>query len=582
MTYAIRHTPELTRILALPRRSLTEAESEALAAELTSILRTPNGTQALRTVQALALHDIASVGGGFLPIGVGEGKTLIALLSAFVLDAKRPLLLLPANLIEQANRERRLTYSPHWLVPKTIRFFSYDMLGRAQSALELETYKPDLIICDEVHRLKNKRAAVTRRVSRYMHDHPETMFVGMSGTIMRKSLHDFAHILRWALKDGAPIPKTEHELEEWATALDEPSNVADELERPDPGALVALVPTDVWRQGGGDIADVRRGFRARLVETPGVVATAGKSERVDCSIYLRVHITKAAPVTEQHFRTLRSKWETPCGLALSQGVDVWRHARELALGFHYRWDPPAPEEWLNARREWAAFVREVLSRSRTLDSELQVVNAVDAGTMPDGAAARGALLLGDWRRIRDTFRPNTVAVWHDTGVIEQCAAWAKTPGIVWTEHTLFAERLSKETGLPYFGESGYSAEGVYIADADPRSALIASTRANKDGKNLQKWFRNLVVSPPEGWDTWQQMIGRTHRPGQMSDAVEIDVLWGCREHIAAWHKALAGTQAARDTVGSDEAVPKLLLALPDADVPDDETVSRLVGARWAA
>ncbi len=62
---------------------------------------------------------------------------------------------------------------------------------------------------------------------------------------------------------------------------------------------------------------------------------------------------------------------------------------------------------------------------------------------------------------------------------------------------------------------------------------------------------------------------------QKADAVEIDVLWGCKEHVNAWQKAWTGTLAARDTVGSDEAIPKLLLA--DLDLPD---TSRLSGARW--
>ncbi len=73
------------------------------------------------------------------------------------------------------------------------------------------------------------------------------------------------------------------------------------------------------------------------------------------------------------------------------------------------------------------------------------------------------------------------------------------------------------------------------------------------------------------------MIGRTHRPGQKADSVEIDVLWGCTEHVNAWRNALAGTYAARDTTGSDDpAAYKLLLA--DVVIPD---TSRLGGARWA-
>jgi hypothetical protein len=566
---SIRHTPEIARILALPRRTFTPAELDALADELTEILRTPTGKMRLRPVQAWALYDAGTAGGLLGSIGVGEGKTLISLLVAFVLQARRPMLLLPAGLIENAHRARE-RMARHFIVPKNIRLFSYDMLGRDEYKDELTTYQPDLLVCDEVHRLKNMGAAVTKRVDRWMTAHPETHFVGMSGTIMRDSLEDFAHIIRWALKDNAPIPARDEEVALWAKALANPRDAVDELEQPDPGALVELCP-DIELRQQDPLTAARKGFRARMVETPGVVTTAGEGERVDCSIYLTIEIAKVNEVTDQHFAKLR-EWEMPNGDLLENGNEVWRHARELALGFHYEWRVPAPDDWLDARKAWSAFVREVLSRSRTLDSPEEVVNAVDAGHLPKGEG-----LLATWRAVKDTFKPDTIAVWHDDSVLKRCAQWAKQPGIIWVEHTLFAERLSRETGIPYFGESGFSADGVYIEDADGDKPLIASIRANRDGKNLQhKWFRNLVVSPPDGWDAWQQMIGRTHRPGQKADAVIVDVLWGCKEHVTAWDRAIAGTLAARDTVGTDQETYRLLLALPDAVIPQAPTSRK----RW--
>ncbi len=135
MSGGVRRTLELERILALPRREPT-ANAE-LVEGLTAVLKTPQGTQTLREVQALALHDIGVHRGGFLPVGVGEGKTLISLLAPYVLDAKRPLLLLPASLIEKTERERKLL-SRHWRIHRDIRLVSYEMLGREQYANELE------------------------------------------------------------------------------------------------------------------------------------------------------------------------------------------------------------------------------------------------------------------------------------------------------------------------------------------------------------------------------------------------------------------------------------------------------------
>jgi hypothetical protein len=204
---AVKLTNELRRVLALPRRE--PGDYTELAEELTELLKTPNGTMKLRPVQALALHDIGINRGGFLPIGVGEGKTLISLLAPYVLEAKKPMLLLPAGLVENAERARRVDLAPHWLIPTNLRIFSIEMLGRESSKDELEGYGPDAILVDEAHRLKNLGgAACARRVARYMAKHPTTAFVPMSGTIIRDSIHDFAHLLFWALKTGAPCPSS--------------------------------------------------------------------------------------------------------------------------------------------------------------------------------------------------------------------------------------------------------------------------------------------------------------------------------------------------------------------------------------
>ncbi len=583
----VENTKELRRILALPRRE--PADLAALASDMTALLSVsgrcpgkpgPRGlcdvcgsATKLRPVQALALHDIGVHGGGLLPVGVGEGKTLIFWLAAYVLGASCVLGLLPASLIKNAE-DARAVLSNHWAIPKHVRLFSYELLGRAQSSEELNNanFQPDLIVCDEAHRLKNLGgAACARRIARYMAKKSKTGFVAMSGTIMRDSLHDFAHLAFWSLKEGAPLPMDARELDDWASALDElkPGAPDADLRQVDPGALLQFANPEERKRD--DRTAARLGFRRRLTETPGIVAAAGEGEDVGASIYVKAHTYAVEPVTDAHFRTLRTEWARPDGKLLEQGVDVWRHARELALGFHYEWDPPPPKEWMDARRAWSAYVRAVLAHSRTLDSPLTVINAIDAGKRADEGG-----VLARWRAVRDDFTPNTVAVWHDDSVLQWVATWMKSGGIVWTEHSFFARRLSIETGAPYFGAKGFNAAGQYIEQSKAK-AIIASIDANRDGKNLQTqgWERMLIVSPPDGWDAWQQTLARIHRPGFTGDAVQVDFLLGCREHGAAWAKTWAGTEAARDTIG---AQPKLLLA--DVDVPDEDEIGAMVGARW--
>jgi hypothetical protein len=235
---------------------------------------------------------------------------------------------------------------------------------------------------------------------------------------------------------------------------------------------------------------------------------------------------------------------------------------------HYIWDPRAPDEWLNVRRDWARFVRETLKHSRTLDTELQVANACRSGALDRQE-------LDAWTQTRPSFTPASKALWHDDAALNVCQAWIEQKkGIVWCEHTFFAAELARRTGLPYFGAGGLDARGRSIEDAS--GPVIASVAANGEGRNLQRWNANLVTSCPSTATVWEQLIGRTHRPGQTEDEVEVDVLLGCWEHFAGFEVARSAAKMALDTLGQPQ---KLLLA--DVTWPEEMTIARLSGARWS-
>jgi hypothetical protein len=563
-------TADLDRIIRLPRRKGPE-DADRLVREMTEILKKPDGTMTLRPVQAFALYEIAKYGGMFGPMRVGAGKTLCSLLTPFVCGSRRPVLLLPAALIEKTERER-IQLDKHWRVAKDLRLISYESLGRVASAETLAFYKPDLIIADEAHRLKNKKAGVTRRVVRYMRENPGTKFVAMSGTMVKGgTIKAFAHILRWTHKQGAPVPMHEGELEEWAEALDEGGK---DFARIHPGALLKLASSED-RVPGDDLRTARRAFHRRLVETPAVVSTGG--DQVACSLYARALEYKPNPITDENFKILRETWATPDGWALSMAAEVWRVARELAIGLHYAWDPRPPLDWLNARREWAAFVRETLSHSRTLDTELQVALACADGKLPPNE-------YHAWKAIKDTFRPNSVPIWHDDAALVACEHWLKQgPGICWVEHTFFGNELEKRTGVPYFREGGLDKRGQSIealaelirTGKTKPTPIIASVAANSTGRNLQPWHRNLITSCPSGAATWEQLLGRTHRDGQTADTVEVDILLGCIEHAESYYKAKAEARMVVDTLGDSQ---KLLIA--DDMFPSEAEIATRRGPRW--
>lgn len=554
-TEVVQHTAELRRIIALPRRDWRDG-IEDTAARLTDILKTPLGTMVLRHPQAAALLDLGMVGGLFGPLPVGSGKTLFSLLASTVCGLPRTLLLMPASLVDKTMTEMaQLRY--HWKLPDFIRILSYECLSRVQHQHALGSvvegrrvgFWPELIIADEAHKLKAKKSACTRRVSRYMNANPFTKFAAISGTISKRSILDFAHILRWCLKDGTPLPRFPEELTLWADALDERK---DQTTTADPGALIRLCNDEertIWEMQPKKAA--RMAVQRRINETPGVVATR------ETTVKAKLIVTSSQPpqslTLDATFDEMRRTFKTPDGWPIADGLEMFRHSRELALGFYYVWDPRPPQYWLIARSMWAAYSRQKIGSSRTLDSELAVRNWVDGTGDPEGAQ-----LLSDWRDVKDDFVPNTVARWVDDSVLRAAADWASdNEGIIWTEHTCFAQRLSKIARLPYYGRKGISSTGRYIENHPGNGSLIASIASNGTGRNLQRWNKNLLVSmPPNGLQT-EQLMGRTHRDGTKHDEVHFHVLVSCIEHAEAYSQAIADCVFVRDLTGAPQ---KILLA----------------------
>ena len=217
-----------------------------LTKNLTRLLRTPHGTQTLKPVQALALREAWTAGGLFAPMGVGCGKTLVSLLLPTVMGAKRPVLLVAAKLDNPGRRTEILDYCRSWRIsiPTIVRF---ETLSTVKSKDVLDQLNPDLLIIDESHRFKNARAARTRRLRRFLRDHPGCHVCAMTGTITKRSLHDYAHVLTWCLGAGAPVPLRQDVLEEWSFALDERLDWGSQIE---PGALLSWCePGEVEQYG---------------------------------------------------------------------------------------------------------------------------------------------------------------------------------------------------------------------------------------------------------------------------------------------------------------------------------------------
>jgi hypothetical protein len=574
----VQPSAELSRILALPVRRL--GDGEALAALMTEALRTPNGEQRLRPIQALALAEIAETRGGFFPIVAGAGKTVISALVATLLGSRRPMLVVPAGLLKET-RDKFRELSKHWIMPHpdAVKLVSYEWLSVAKQGVILaedgtvsqegflERYAPDCVILDECQRTKDPKAVATKRLGRYKKS-SGVPFIAMSGTVTKSSIRNYAHTIQWCLAQ-APVPSRWTDLEQWAGALDDKV-----LERIRPGALLSLCSEEerviASRGPEEELETVRDAYRRRLVSTPGVVATAdGKLD-----VPLRFTVLDpglGCPKVEQCFAGLRTKGELPNGDVCPDGISEWRHARELSLGMHYQWLTPAPEPWLEARKAWGTWCRLVLKHNRSgLDSEKQVKDAVDVGKLNDGG------LLASWREVSGTFSPEPEPVWHSEEALGLAAEFlSRGQGhIVWTEHTFFGERLAALTRLPYYGRKGLSASGEFILERKGKPC-IASVASNGTGRNLQAWTEALAMTFPQSALTSEQLTARHHRPGVLSP-VTWHLYLGSAEASIGWALAVQGAKYQQASLGSSQR----LLYGDSSTVPTPEEIARRPGFRW--
>jgi hypothetical protein len=554
--FGVPNSSEYQRVAALPRRDWrSDTTLPATREKLHSLLRKPGGEnpcgpmcrcpRSLWDEQVVALIEGATNQGVFCPLGVGKGKALLSILLAQLTNAERPLLLVPAQLREQTNERVLPMTRRHWFTNPRLRVHGYSELSVASGKRMLLDYRPTLLILDEAQSVRNSQSARGKRIREYLKEEPETVVVPLSGSMTKRSLLDYWQLLLWSHKpDRCPIPNEWMQVKDWACALD--TGLSD-LEQIGPGILMRLC---------NEGETVREGYRRRLVETPSVVASG--EEELDVSLVIGRHDVRVPAHIQNLMGHMRKYWETPDGNSFTEAIEMWRHMRQLACGFWYKWDPAAPRDWLDARKAWKAWAREAIrTNRRSLDSELVLVSHLDIGPKSEKwrkEDEQGVALLDNWRKIKGTFEPNTVAQWESDFALEAASLWLKTSdddehpqgGIVWTESVAFGERLAKESGRVYYG-AGMDASRAIL---DAKGPFIASIAAHGTGKNLQERSRNLVCTPPASGDVWEQLIGRTHRAGQVNDTVEIDVWLHAEELFSSLRKAKQDALYIEDTIGA--------------------------------
>jgi hypothetical protein len=589
---AVGHSRDLARVLELPRRP--KPDPEPLRARFAHLKKTGPCECAARygrkcpdrllDTQAWALAEIAEVGGLLGPIAVGDGKTLLDLLAAMVIpECRVAVLLIPPSLRDQLLAIDWQFYGQHWQLPNlgigqwfepgrpVLHVIAYSELSSAKNSDVLERIMPDVVIADEAHLLRNAGTARTKRFRRYFAAHPKTRFCCWSGTLTTKSIRDYAHLSGLALGEGSPAPLHQPTVEEWAGAID-PADFPSPI-----GALASLC-------AGGE--HVREGFRRRVHDTRGVVSSpATMSCPASLTISERKTVAPSAVTAALH--QLLTTWQRPDGEELVSALDVHRCAKELSAGFFYHWIWPRQEpetvrrEWLRVRKEWHREMREKLKLSREfMDSPLLLAKAairwhdgfvhirrdvhgkeIERAQIPPHTVKApeptwNSASWPEWRTVRDTAKPETEGVWIDDWLARDAADWCRHgAGICWYEHDLFGRRVAELAERPHYGP-GADASARIIRERGAGS-IVASIRAHGTGKNLQCFARNLMANVPSDAAVWEQCLGRTHRQGQLSDEVTVEVYRHTPVLIEALNKAKMLAQYIQDIMGGSQ---KLLRA----------------------
>jgi hypothetical protein len=538
---------ETQRSCDLPRRDYE-------GADLTDSLKRPGGTMQLRPIQSQALAAVRECHGLLGPIGVGWGKSLIALLSGTVLGSKLAIILTPASTVKQLQQTYEEMRKHFYMVPA--RILSYATLSQPKGTALLEelTHGIDdsdvVIVADECHRLKARDSARTKRMIRFLQEHPDVCFVALSGTITSKSLKDFAHLSELALRQHSPLPRDRYHLESWAECIDVGGR---------PGQLqwATCQPLYQWKHGQdypstGRVAErqvlLREAFQERLRTSPGVVCSQQGS--LGCS--LRVHGIDDVPIPEEiqmMVDTVNQGDITPDGEPISDDLAAWRVLRQLNSGFFYRLNWPGEPDlaWLETRREWHRQVRaELRNRSdKGYDSPFLVGAQLQRMHKREELTRRALhqAWLG-WQGEKAKPSPPTTPVWVSYYLVDHAIEWASKqsePVILWYDSKAVGEAFERR-GIPAYGA------GTQVPTEPVTCAL--SINAHGVGKNLQHYSKQLIVQPPSSGKVWEQLLGRTHRPGQNADEVEVYVYQHCEAFRQAVKQARVDARYIEQTSGN--------------------------------
>lgn len=574
---------EIQRIIRLPLCLTVTPEEQEEFCRSSTLAEAFNSGWRLFDCQVGAILAYDLYDGGFFPIGVGWGKTLVSLMIAERAARKglRSLLLVPPQVYPQlvnhdirwARRHVPLSVQFHLLGGKSKErrlqmartgasgcfVLPYSYLSTQDTDQLLELIAPGTIIADEAHLLKNSKAARTGRLfgrQGYITKHQPEL-VAMSGTITSRSLGDYWHIIKAALKDRCPLPLSSHLIRQWSGVLDSTPMAAEAAT--DDFYTEPIMPLVRWARKhwpdemfSESTSGFRKAYKHRLRTAPGVVVT-GDNE-IGTSLMLRDNPVPKPDLRsgwtdlEEHIRTVREDWQAPNGDEIDHAMHSYKWLYELSAGFYndLYW-PPA--EVLASERDISPRIAEgLLDRAKDHHRLQQLYHSMlrkwlttrsrpglDTPFLVGGDMERnhhkhvGRDLYECWRAMKDAefedmperrSRPIRVCDYK----VRAAADWAEQQrhgSLLWVYHREIGRWLSEMLPDALHCPAGGEANAAIIDPGNARRTVIASITAHGVGKNLQHVQHQYVVQWPRSAVAAEQLLGRTHRNGQDADELVV-------------------------------------------------------------
>lgn len=426
--------------------------------------------------------------------------------------------------------------------------------------------------------------------------------VALSGTITKKSLRDYAYVARRCLHELAPMPLRESALDAFCRALDadvEGTGQTD-LDRERMRQLVQwsrLHGFDPYGQEGMQLTaqeGTREAYRFRLNTAQGVVATSDAS--VDCSLIIswseppRPESSEAERLVQLMTGVVKDM-KTPDGDVIEFGMHTYKWLWELTAGFynslvwpsidelrlkHIQRGKPITEPEAAAllqaakdqhklKQEYYKQLRYFLDYRHQPGCDSPMLVAQEIVHQMGGSKPRYPLPI----ELKEAYRIQKEAYFDDLPErrsvpvrvcdykIKAAVEWCRhhdparkgdggTGGMAWFHHPEVGQWLHE-----YLLAEGITHTMAFAGDneAPRKSGLVISSYAHGTGKNLQHQCRNLIIELRREAATMEQMLGRTHRAGQLADDVRADVFVSNGFDTALFNSILRDSDYIQSTTG---------------------------------